>query len=126
LKRWLDTITKDKTRYCYKTAFRIYASFTGLTASTLIDEALADSKKDPRQRQDVVLTRLIKFYNWLKTEYPKKTRGSGEHHVVAKGVCDKTAHFFVNAIRSFYSTYDVSIRMRGRHKLPKEVNQVLF
>ena len=59
----------------YRAAFRAYASFTGMTASSLIDEALADLKKDPRERQDVVLTRLVKFYQWLKTEYPKKTRG---------------------------------------------------
>lgn len=119
LKRWLDSITRDRTKYCYRTAFRVYASFTGLTASALIDEALEDSKKDPRERQDIVLTKLVKFYNWLKTEYPKTSSGRGEHQLVGKGVSDKMAHFFVNAIRSFYATYDITVRMKGRHKLPR-------
>jgi integrase len=119
LKRWLDTIARNSTKYGYKTAFKAYAYFTGLTASDLIDEALADFKKDPRERQDVVMTRLVKFYHWLKTEYPKMSRGAGEHKVIAKGLSDKLAHFIVNAVRSFYATYDVTIRMRGRHKLPR-------
>jgi hypothetical protein len=79
LKRWLDSMTKQSTRYVYRTVFRAYASFTGMSALSLIDEALADLKKDPKERQDVVLTKLIKFYQWLKTEYPRKTRGIGEH-----------------------------------------------
>jgi integrase len=119
LKRWLDSMMKQSTRYVYRTAFRAYASFTGMGASSLIDEALADLKKDPRERQDVVLTRLVKFYQWLKTEYPKKTRGMGEHKIIGKGVSDKMAQFLVNAMRSFYATYDITVRMKGRHKLPK-------
>lgn len=119
LKRWLDGITKSGTRYGYKTAFKAYAFFTGITASALIDEALADAKKDPRRRQDIVLTRLVKFYNWLKTEYPKMSRGKGEHRIVEKGVSDKMAVYLVNAVRSFYATFDITIRMRGRHRLPE-------
>lgn len=119
LKRWLGGITRKGTRYGYKTAFRGYAYFTGMTASALIDEALADARKDPRERQDVVLRRLVEFYHWLKKEYPKKSRGKGEHKVVGKGVSDKMAHYFIGAVRSFYATYDVTVRMRGRHKLPR-------
>jgi site-specific recombinase XerD len=119
LKRWLGGITRKGTKYGYRTAFRGYAFFTGMTASGLIDEALADARKDPRERQDVVLRRLVEFYNWLKKEYPKKSRGKGEHKVVAKGVSDKMAHYFIGAVRSFYATYDVTVRMRGRHKLPR-------
>ena len=119
LKRWLDPMVRKSTKYGYKTAFKAYAYFTGMTASALIDEALADLRKDPRERKDVVLTKLVKFYHWLKTEYPKSSRGAGEHHIVAKGVSDKMAHFFVNAVRSFYATFDVTVRMRGRHRLPK-------
>lgn len=119
LRRWLGSITRKGTKYGYKTAFRGYAYFTEMTASALIDEALADAKKDPRERQDVVLRRLVKFYHWLKKEYPKKSRGKGEHRVVGKGVSDKMAHYFIGAVRSFYATYDVTVRMRGRHKLPR-------
>jgi len=119
LKRWLGGITRKSTKYGYKTAFRGYAYFTKMTASALIDEALADATKDPRERQDVVLRRLLKFYHWLKKEYPKKSRGKGEHKIVGKGVSDKMAHYFIGAVRSFYATYDVTVRMRGRHKLPR-------
>jgi len=42
LKRWFGSILRDGTRYNYRTAFRAYAPFTGMTASALIDEALED------------------------------------------------------------------------------------
>jgi len=119
LKRWLNSITRNSTKYGYKTAFKAYTLFTGKTASALIDEALEDAKKDPRHRQDVVITRLVQFYKWLKTEYPKMSRGKGEHKVISKGVSDKLAHHFVNAVRSFYATFDITVRMRGRHRLPR-------
>jgi len=110
---------RKSTKYGYRTAFKGYAHFTGMSASALIDEAIEDLKKDPRERQDVVLTKLVKFYQWLKTEYPKKSRGACEHQVIAKGVSDKMAHYFVNAVRSFYATFDITVRMKGRHKLPR-------
>jgi len=119
LKRWLDSITRPGTRYNYRAAFKAYVLFTGMTASSLIDEALADAKKDIRERQDIVLARLVKFYNWLKTEYPRRSRGKGLHEVVGKGVSDKLAHCYVNSIRSFYATYNVTVRLKGRHRLPK-------
>ena len=119
LKRWLGTITKRGTWHNYRTAFRAYTSFTGMTASALIDEALEDVKRDPRQKRDIVLKRLIDFYRWLKTEYPRKSRGKGKHEVVGKGVSDKLAHMYVAAVRSFYATFGVTVRMKGRHSLPK-------
>ena len=119
LKRWLDTIMKRGTRYNYKSAFRAYAAFTGVTASALVDEALEDARRDPRQKRDIVLKRLIEFYRWLKTEYPVRSRGKGVHKVVRKGVSDKLAHMYVAAIRSFYSTFGVTVRMKGRRALPK-------
>jgi integrase len=119
LKRWLGTIVKSGTKYSYKTAFRAYSLYSGLAPAVMIDEALEDSKKDPRHRQDILLTRMLGFYEWLKTEYPKKARGSGEHKIVGKGVSDKLAQMCVAAIRSFYATYDLSVRMRGRRRLPR-------
>ena len=119
LKRWFDSITRQSTKYNYRTAFRAYALFTGLSASALIDEALEDAKRDPRNRKDIVLTKIVQFYNWLKTEYPRKSRGKGEHVIVGKGVSDKLAHGYVGAVRSFYATYDITVRLKGRHKLPK-------
>lgn len=119
LKRWLNSITRSTTRANYKTAFRAYTAFTGMTATALIDEAAEDVKRDLRQKQDVVITKLLAFYNWLKTEYPKKNRGKGVHEVSGKGVADKSAHMWVNAIRSFYATFGVTVRMKGRRRLPK-------
>ena len=123
LSRWLDPMTKYGTKALYRTAFRTYAKFTNMTASTLIDEALEDFKRDPRQKQDVVLKRLISFFQWLKTDYERKTRGVGEHKVSGKGISDKLAHVLVNAIRSFYATYGVTVRLKGRYALPKAKRQ---
>ncbi len=67
----------------------------------------------------VVLNRLIGFYNWLKEEYEVRSRGKGEHVVLKKGVSDKLAHMRVAAIRSFYGTFGVVVRMRGRTSLPR-------
>ncbi len=119
LKRWLDTITKKSTRWGYRSAFRAYALFTGKTASELIDEAIEDAKKDPRERRDVVLKRLIEFYRWMKTEYPQKSRGKGPKRIIGKGSTDKRANVTVNSIRSFYATFGVTVRMKGRHALPR-------
>ncbi len=118
LKRWFDTITRKSTRHNYRSSYRAYAAFTKMTASALIDEAIEDTKKDPRERTDVVLKRLIEFYRWLKTDYPRKGGGRGVR-VVGKGVSDKRANSMVNAVRSFYSTFGVTFRMKGRHALPK-------
>jgi integrase len=119
LQRWLGTITRRFTKYNYKSSFRVYTQFTGMTATEMIDEALEDLKRDPREKRDIVLKRLIDFYHWLKTEYPRRSRGSGSHKIVGKGVSDKLAHARVSAIRSFYATFGVTVRMKGRHSLPR-------
>jgi len=119
LKRWLDPIMKSGTKRNYRTAFRAYTMFTSMTASQLIDEALEDAKRDPREKQDIVLTKLITFYKWLKTEYPKKSKGRWTHRIIGYGVSDKVAHLYVAAMRSFYATFDITVRMKGRHRLPR-------
>lgn len=119
LKRWLGTISKNGTKSSYKTAFRAYSLYTGLTPSQLIDEAIEDSKRDPRQKQDVLMTKILGFYNWVKTDYEKKSRGQGKHRVVGKGASDNLAHLWVSAVRSFYQVYDLAVKMRGRQRLPK-------
>jgi len=73
-----------------------------MTATQLIDEALEDAKRDIRQRKDVVKARLIGFFRWLKNEYPVRSRGKGEHVEIRKGLSNKTAHVYVNAVRSFH------------------------
>jgi len=101
LKRWLGNIVNKSTFYNSKSAFRLYSQFTGMTASHLIDEAIEDFKRDPRERKDIVVNRLIKFYKWLRTE-------SG-----------LSAEMRVNVIRGFYSTFDITVRMKGKNRLPK-------
>ena len=116
LQRWLGGITRENTKATYKSGFRLYAGFTGLGASQLIDEALEDHKKDPREKRDVVKQRLIGFYNWIVNEAPKKRGPSGE--VVGKGLSPKIAHTYVNVARSFYGTFDVYVKLKGRSALP--------
>lgn len=119
LKRWLGAMTHKSTVYSYRTAFRIYTQYTGMTPNQLIDEALEDQKRDPRERKDVVRNRLIGFYKWLQKDYPKRKRGKGEHKVVSKGTTTRSALMRTNIIRSFYSTFGITVKFRGRHRLAK-------
>lgn len=120
LNRWLGNIVNKSTFYNSKSAFRLYSRFTGMTASQLIDEAIEDSRRDPREKKDIVLHRLIGFYKWLRTEYvQKKTVGKGKTKKVKKGISGLSAEMRVNVIRGFYSTFDITVRMKGKHRLPK-------
>lgn len=40
-------------------------------------------------------------------------------HRFSARVADKYAHAKVSAIRSFYATFGITVRMRGRQRLPK-------
>jgi site-specific recombinase XerD len=119
LVKWLGTTARKGTTSTYQSYFRIYSQYTGMTAEQLIDEALEDAKGDIRQRKDVVKTRLLQFYQWLKTEYLRKSRGKGHHRILGKGLSDSAATCAVMAIRSFYSTYDINVKLKGRQRLPK-------
>jgi integrase len=50
---------------------------------------------------------------------PRKSRGKGPHEVIGKGISDKLAHMRVAAMRSFYATFGVTVRMKGRQSLPR-------
>lgn len=122
LKKWLQTTTRKGTRATYKSAYRAYHQYTNTASTQLIDEAIQDARKDPRERKDVVKVRLLGFHNWLLTEFPVYSRGSEEkqpHQLVRKGVRPRTAHSFVGAIRSFYGAYDITIKLKGREKIPR-------
>lgn len=120
LQRWLGSIVNKNTLYNAKSAFRLYAQYTGMTASQLIDEAIEDFKRDPRERKDIVLQRLLGFYKWLREEYSKKkTVGKGKVEVTQKGISGLSAEMRVHVIRSFYATFDITVRFKGRYKLPK-------
>jgi len=117
LKRWIGSITRSGTRSVYKSAYRMYALYTGLSAERLVEEALEDAKRDPREKTDIVKQRLIGFYNWLVTEAPRKRPGGRESG--RKGVSSKLAHTYVNAIRSFYDTFGIVVKLKGRSRLPR-------
>jgi site-specific recombinase XerD len=119
LVKWLGTTAKQGTLVTYKSNFRAYVQFTGMTAERLIDEALEDAKRDIRQRTDIVKTRLLNFYKYLKTEYPRKSRGKGDHRILGKGLSDSAATGAVMAVRSFYGIYDINVKLKGRQRLPK-------
>jgi len=130
LQRWLNNIVNKNTLYNAKSAFRLYAQYTGMTASQLIDEAIEDFKRDPRERRDIVLNRLIGFYRWLREGYKKKiTVGKGKVEATQQGISGLSAEMRVNVIRSFYSTFDITVKMKGKNKLPKsepETKRIVF
>lgn len=117
VKRWLGGITRDSTKAIYKSGFRLYILYTNESPTQLINEALEDQKKDPREKTDIVKRKLIGFYNWLVTEAPKHKVGGSA--IIGKGVSSKIAHTYVNAVRSFYGTFDVYVTLKGRSRLPK-------
>jgi len=120
LARWMGTITRASTKRTYRSAFRRYADHTGLTGTQMIDEALEDQRRDPREKTDIVKRRLIGFYNWLVTEAPKRKRvKGGETEAVSKGLSSKIGHTYTNSVRSFYGTFDVYVKLKGRSRLPK-------
>jgi integrase len=125
LQRWLGGMSNEKTVKSYKVSYRLFALYTGKTASKLIDEAIEDFKRDPRERQDIVLKRLIGFYNWLKNDYVKKLgKYKGK-----KGTTGRSAQLGVNIMRSFYATYDIVVKMKGKNKLPRskvENKRIIF
>jgi len=129
LQRWLNPITKNSTKWAYITAYRGYAEWTKKTASELVDEAYEDLRRDPKEKRDIVLQRLKSFYTYLKNDYEIKSRGRGKHVVLKKGLSDKAATLYISAIRSFYSTFDINIKLSGRNALPKprvENKRVIF
>lgn len=120
LARWLGTITRDSTKNTYRSGFRRYAHHTGLTATQMIDEALEDQRRDPREKTDIVKQRLIGFYNWLVSEAPKRRRVKGGGiEVVGTGLSSKIGHTYVNSVRSFYGTFEIFVKLKGRSRLPR-------
>jgi site-specific recombinase XerD len=119
LTRWMGSITRKSTAKAYRAAFRRYAAFTGEAASVLVDEALEDARRDPRDKQGIVKQRLLKFYHHLKDGADKKIRRGNVTKQDGKGLSDKYAHLCVNAVRSFYATYDISVKLTGRSRLPR-------
>jgi len=118
LARWMGSIVKQKTIEAYKSSFKLYLQYTGLTPKQLLDEALEDQRKDASERRDIVKQRIIGFYNWLTNEAPKRPPGY-HSKVIGKGLGSKTVHRHVGGVRSFYATFDIFVKLKGRSSLPK-------
>jgi len=119
IKKWLDSMRSESTKLAYRTAYARYFDFTsGLSASQLVDEAEADDNTSATLRKDVIVTRLIAFYKWLKEDCGVKSR---VHHevTVRKGLADSSSLSYVVGMRSFYATNGFSVRMKGKSGLPK-------
>jgi hypothetical protein len=89
-----------------------------LRATQLIDESVEDMKKDVREGRDVVKTRILAFYNWLVKEFPVHQGVTGtEYVVIHKGLHPKSTDIFLGAIRRFYATFDITVKLKGRQRL---------
>jgi integrase/recombinase XerD len=110
-KKWLGTTVKRLTRNTYAASLAKFVEFTKMTPSQLIDEAIEDMKKDPRERRDVVVSRLISFYNYLKNDYILR---DGK-----RGMNDKSIITHITGVRSFYASFEVAVRLKGRKAFPK-------
>lgn len=121
VRKWIGGIRNKGTESAYLCALRRYVEYTSKNPTELIDEAIEDMRKDPRKRMDIVKNTLVKFYEWLLKEAPKKqATGAGKNiTIVGKGLSPKLSTMFVMAVRSFYGVYDITIRMKGVSKLPK-------
>jgi len=119
LQRWIGTITKDGTLRIYRSAFKKYEKFTGLTASELVKEASEDVKRDPQDKKDIVLQRLLGFYNWLLNECPKiSVKKADAKKTLRIGLSPKMSNTYVQAMRSFYGTFGVYVKLKGRSRIP--------
>lgn len=119
VQKWLNTIVRDGTKRIYRGGFGLYCEWTGLSGSQLIDEAIEDMKLDPRQRKDVVKTRLLDFYKHLTEEHKVMSRGKGPKQVLRVGISGGLARTYVQALRSFYGTFDIYIHLKRRSRLPR-------
>lgn len=128
LERWMNTTRKAGTKRIYKSGYRRYIQYikhvTGkpMTGEQLIDEAMEDNKRDWREKKDILKTRLLGFHEWLLKEAPVRARGNYkdfQNPIVRKGVSPKCAHVYLNAVRSFYSVFNLSVRLKGRERIPQ-------
>jgi len=106
-KKCLSTTTRAGTKATYKTAYRAYYQYTGMTSTALTDEAIEDAKRDPRDRKDIVKARLIGFHSWLLNDYAVYSRGSEKktpHQMVGKGLRE-TSHFNQGGTVYFSNSY---------------------
>jgi integrase len=111
LSRWLSEIRKDSTKSVYKSAYRLFHNFTGMTSTQIIREALEDNKLDGLDKKGIVLKRLLEFNTWLLEEVPRK-------RTIGKGLSPKISNTYTQAIRSFYGTFEIYVKLTKKSALP--------
>lgn len=112
LARWLSEIRKDSTKSVYKSAYRLFHDFTGKTATQIITEALDDNRLNGLEKKGIVLKRLLEFNAWLLDEAPRKRS-------IGKGLSPKISNTYTQAIRSFYGTFEIYVKLTKKSALPK-------
>lgn len=117
LNRWISSIRKDGTKSVYQSGFALYADFTKLSPKQMIDEAIEDQRKDVLERKNIAKSRLLDFNKWLLTKAVNQKR-KDEHGNPKLGLSEKISNTYVQAIRSFYSEFDITIKFKGRSRLP--------
>ncbi|MDH5375801.1 MAG: tyrosine-type recombinase/integrase [Candidatus Bathyarchaeota archaeon] len=109
LRRWLGE-KKESTRRPYKTCFKLYLEFTGMTPEQLIMEKWNDTRKPPHEQTDEAEHRVVAFFRWLKNEYkkPEELAKNGDREL-----SEKSANAYVCAIRGFYAANKVKLNFQG-------------
>lgn len=108
LTRWLDT-KKENTRFAYKLGFEKFVEFAKMTPEQLIMEKWEDQKKPPPQQTDVAERRVLKFLDYLKTDYRKDDTHSRNGNVK---LAPNSAILWVQAVASFYNSNGVRLNMK--------------
>lgn len=103
VRRWLETKKNEGTRNVYKSAFKRYQEFTGMTAEELKQEIDEEFKKPPTERGSIE-KRLKRWYQWLTKE---------------KGLSENLGATYIGAIMSFYRFYNYRVNLSiGRELKP--------
>jgi len=120
IKRWLDN-RNPRTVNNYKSAFKAYMEYTGLTPKEMIQEASDELQKPLMERTNIVEQRIKGFFNWLQKEYRRKRVGKlkgekkpeGERpYVKVKGVSSSIARTYCGAIMGFYREFGYKVNVK--------------
>lgn len=118
VKKWLSGIKKSSAAV-YLCALDVYAVFTGLNPTQLIDEIEEDRKKS-RREMGKPEQRVNEFHRYLLSDYERSPRGVRRD--VTKGISTNMAATYVAAIRSFYKANGFPLIMRSPKASPKKEN----
>ena len=92
---WLSSKKNESARAVYRSAFRKYEEFTGMTARELKEEINLEFQKPPTERRNIE-RRIKQFYQWLVEE---------------QGLSENLGATYVGAIMSFYRLYNYRVNI---------------